>query len=170
MQVAFRQVAEVGFEGLRLKRIAVDTGIDHSTLYHHFPGKTDIVAAVAELAISQFAASPPAGAGAAEALRAYLDHLRGLLTSSPEVFVVTAELDLRARRDAVVRAVMEQHEANWRRSLRALVTAGVAQGVWARGVEVEQAVELVIAVVKGVQLAPDGAGGAFAQLHALLTA
>ncbi len=168
VRAAFRQVADVGFEGLRLRQIAEDVGIDHSTLHHHFPGKKDIVAGVAEYAIGQFAATPPAGAGPLESLRGYLRHLRELLADSPEVFVVTAELDLRARRDPVVRAVLEQHEANWRRSLGDLLAAGDARGVWSRRVGAEGTVELVIAVVKGVQLAPDAAGAAFAQLDALL--
>ncbi|GAA0613427.1 hypothetical protein GCM10010174_33810 [Kutzneria viridogrisea] len=168
VRAAFRQVAEVGFEGLRLRQIAVDVGIDHSTLHHHFPGKKDIVAGVAEYAISQFGARLPDGAGPVESLRGYLTHLRELLAGSPEVFVVTAELDLRARRDPVVRAVMEHHEANWRRSLRELLDAGDALDAWSPRVDVAGAVELVIAVVKGAQLAPDGAGPAFAQLDTLL--
>lgn len=169
VRAAFRQIAEAGFEGLRLQRIARDAGIDHSTLYHHFPGKREIVAAVAEYAIGRFASAPPEGAGPVAALRAHLGHLRELLVRSPEVFVVTAELDLRARRDPVVREVVEQHEANWRRSLRELLAAGAAEGGWSRRVEVEGAVELLIAAVKGVQLRPETAGAALAQLEALLT-
>jgi TetR/AcrR family transcriptional repressor of nem operon len=55
VHAAFRLVATAGFEGLRLQQIARDAGIDHSTLYHHFPGKKDIVAAVAEHVIGRFA-------------------------------------------------------------------------------------------------------------------
>ncbi|MFD9888680.1 TetR/AcrR family transcriptional regulator [Amycolatopsis sp. NPDC059027] len=166
IQAAFRQVAAVGFEGLRLRQIADDVGVDHSTLHHHFPGKKEIVAGVAEYAISRFEAPVPEGAGPAESLRAYLLHLRELLADSPEVFVVTAELDLRARRDPMVREVLARHEANWRGSLHALLSA---RGAWSRRVDAAYAVELVIAVVKGVQLAPDAASAAFAQLDALLT-
>jgi TetR/AcrR family transcriptional repressor of nem operon len=169
VRAAFRLVASAGFEGLRLQQIAKDVGIDHSTLYHHFPGKSDIVAALASYAISRFEVTPPEGAGPAETLRAQLAHLRALMTDSPDVFVVTAELDLRARRDPAVRAVLERHEANWRRWLRELLAAGDAQDLWSSRVDVDGAVELVIAVVKGVQLAPEAATPAFAQLDALLT-
>lgn len=169
VRAAFRQVAEVGFEGLRLRQIADEVGIDHSTLHHHFPGKKEIVAGVAEYAIRQFGAALPEGASPAESLREYLAHLRKLLADSPDVFVVTAELSLRARRDPLVRAVMEHHEANWRRSLHELLAAGKARRVWAGRVDAEGAVELVIAAVKGVQLAPEAAGVVFAQLDSLLT-
>lgn len=169
VRAAYRLVASAGFEGLRLQQIARDVGIDHSTLYHHFPGKKDIVAALAEYVIGHFAATAPEDVGPAEALRAHLTHLRTLMADSPELFVVTAELDLHARRDAAVRAVVDEHETNWRRSLRDLLRTGAAQSAWSSGVEVDQAVELVMAVVKGVQLAPDSARAAFAQLDALLT-
>jgi AcrR family transcriptional regulator len=168
VRAAFRQVAEVGFEGLRLRQIAEEVGIDHSTLHHHFPGKKDIVAGVAEYAIRQFGTTLPDGAGPADVLRGYLAHLRELLAESPEVFVVTAELSLRARRDPAVRAVMEHHEANWHRSLRDLLAAGKERRAWSARVDVDGAAQLVIAAVKGVQLAPSAAGAVFAQLDSLL--
>jgi AcrR family transcriptional regulator len=158
IQAAFQQVATVGFEGLRLREIAADVGIDHSTLHHHFPGKKEIVAGVASYAIGLMA-----DPGSARTLRGYLAHLADLLQRAPEVFVVTAELDLRARRDPVVREVMDQHEANWRVSLLALFEV---DGL----VEVEGAVELVIAAVKGVQLAPATAPVVFGRLEGLLVA
>ncbi|MCE6995345.1 TetR/AcrR family transcriptional regulator [Saccharothrix sp. S26] len=166
VQAAFRQVAEVGFEGLRLRQIAEDVGIDHSTLHHHFPGKREIVASVAEYTIGQFAAVLPEAFDPAESLRGYLAHLRELLEHSPALFVVTAELDLRARRDPIVRAVMQAHEANWRRSLRDMLAK---RDDWAPGVDAGDITELIIAVVKGVQLAPEAADAAFGQLDALLS-
>ncbi|MFD1049072.1 TetR/AcrR family transcriptional regulator [Kibdelosporangium lantanae] len=157
VQAAFRQVATVGFEGLRLREIAADVGIDHSTLHHHFPGKKEIVAGVAEYAIGL-----TSDAGSAGTLRGYLAHLASLLERAPEVFVVTAELDLRARRDPVVREVMARHLANWRASLRQLFEVDGSVG------DVDGGVELVIAAVKGVQLAPETAGVVFGRLAGLL--
>lgn len=149
VRAAFCQVATVGFEGLRLRPIAAEVGVDQSTLHHHFPTKQDIVAGIAEYAISQFASTPTA-----RTLRAHLDHLQQLLVDRPEVFVVTAELQLRARRDPAVRAVMARHEAAWRAWLSELVGS-------------PDAAELVIAVVDGVQLSPESAQAAFRQLITL---
>lgn len=159
VQAAFRQVAAVGFEGLRLREIAADVGIDHSTLHHHFPGKKEIVAGVAEYAIGL-----TSDAGSAGSLRGYLAHLASLLERAPEVFVVTAELDLRARRDPVVREMMARHLANWRASVRELFEVDGGVG------DVGGAVELVIAAVKGVQLAPETAAVVFGRLAGLLGA
>ena len=71
VRAAFQQIATVGFEGLRLRQIATEVGVDQSTLHHYFPTKQHIVAAVSDYAISQFAADPPACA-----------HL-GIVTESP---------------------------------------------------------------------------------------
>ncbi|QIS19380.1 TetR/AcrR family transcriptional regulator [Nocardia terpenica] len=168
VRAAFDHLARSGFEGLRLRQIAADIGIDHSTLHHHFPTKQHIVAEVARHAIGRSAVTPPEHAGAAETLRAYLSHLVRLFAEAPEVFAVTAELDLRARRDPAVRAILDEHETNWRRSLHELLTAGAAENAWAARVTTAEAIELIIAVVKGVQLAPNTAEVAFAQLEALL--
>jgi TetR/AcrR family transcriptional repressor of nem operon len=164
---AFRRVAEVGFEGLRLRQVAADVGIDHSTLHHHFATKQDLVLAVAEYATRQFwslAVDP------AEPVRALREHLAGLwamLDERPELFVVTVELDLRARRDPAIAAAMARHQEGWREVLSGVLAAGNARGVWA--VDVGAATELVIAAVKGARLAPESAGAVFAQLaHVLI--
>ena len=57
---AFRRVAESGFEGLRLRQVAEDVGIDHSTLHHHFATKQALVEAVAEYTTRQFWETAPA--------------------------------------------------------------------------------------------------------------
>jgi TetR/AcrR family transcriptional repressor of nem operon len=149
---AFQQIATVGFEGLRLRQIAAEVGVDQSTLHHHFPTKQHIVAAVAEYAIGQFASTPPA-----DTLRGYLDHMRTIALTRPEVFLVTVELQLRARRDPEVRAVLARHGMAYRDWLCDLLGDASTPG----------AVELVIAVVNGVQLHPDTATAAFDQLITL---
>jgi AcrR family transcriptional regulator len=43
-----------GFEELRLRDVASEVGIDHSTLHHHYATKQDLVAGVVEHAAQQF--------------------------------------------------------------------------------------------------------------------
>jgi AcrR family transcriptional regulator len=157
---AFRRVAEVGFEGLRLRQVSQEVGIDHSTLHHHFATKQDLVEAVAEYATRQFHVTRPAAADPATALRAHLEGLRRLMLARPELLIVSAELDLRARRDPAVRSVMERLESGWRETLAEMLTGGVADPA--------RAAELVIATVKGVRLVPERAADVFAHLEALL--
>jgi AcrR family transcriptional regulator len=165
---AFDRVAEVGFEGLRLRQVAEAVGIDHSTLHHHFATKQDLVEAVSEYASRQFW---EAGAGhddPADALRAHLADLRAMLDARPELFVVTVELDLRARRDPAVAAAMHRHQVGWNQYLVEVLEAGNTRGSWGRRLDPEAVSELVIAVVRGVRLSPATAGPAFAQLADLL--
>ncbi|MGH3813794.1 MAG: helix-turn-helix domain-containing protein [Pseudonocardiaceae bacterium] len=45
VRAAFDVIAEKGFEGLRLREVAAQVGIDHSTLHYYFPTRQDLVAA-----------------------------------------------------------------------------------------------------------------------------
>jgi AcrR family transcriptional regulator len=161
---AFERVAEIGFEGLRLRQVAEQAGIDHSTLHHHFATKQALVAAVAAYTTRQFWSTAPSASEPAAALREHLDALRRLIEQRPQLFAVSAELDLRARRDPDVAAALAGHERGWREVLTGLLGAG---GDAARR-DPAAAAELVIATVKGVRLAPELAGPVFARLAALL--
>jgi AcrR family transcriptional regulator len=160
VEAAFRRVAEVGFEGLRLRQVSQDVGIDHSTLHHHFSTKQELVEAVAEYATRQFFVTAPGDGDPDDALRMHFEGLRRLMLDRPELLIVSAELDLRARRDPAVRAVVEQLESGWREMLGGLLGRAVP--------DPEAAAELVIAAVKGVRLVPERAGAVFARLEALL--
>jgi hypothetical protein len=103
-----------------------------------------------------------------QALRAHLSGLRAMLDERPELFAVTVELDLRARRDPAVGEAMSRHQVGWREVLSGALAAGNARGAWRAPVDVEATTELVIAVVKGVRLAPESAGAVFAQLADML--
>ena len=103
VRAAFERVAQVGFEGLRLRQVAEDAGIDHSTLHHYFATKQDLIGAVAEYATRQFwVLGESVPDDPVDAMRAHLTGLRRMIEDWPELLVVTVELDLRARRDATV--------------------------------------------------------------------
>lgn len=156
VEAAFRRVAESGFEGLRLRQVAEDVGIDHSTLHHHFATKQDLVEAVAAHVTRQFWDTAPDAPDPASALRAHLCALGQMIVERPDLFVVTVELDLRARRDPAVAAAMAAHESGWRGMLVEVLRDLVP--------DPETSAELVIAAVKGVRLLPDVAAPVFDQL------
>jgi AcrR family transcriptional regulator len=158
---AFRRVAESGFEGLRLRQVAEDVGIDHSTLHHHFATKQSLVEAVAAHTTRQFWETSPPTPDPAAALRAHLHVLRQMIVEQPDLFAVTVELDLRARRDPAVAAAMTQHESGWREKLVEILTGLVP--------DPGTSAELVIATVKGVRLQPDVAGPVLDMLAGQLT-
>jgi AcrR family transcriptional regulator len=163
VEAAFRRVADIGFEGLRLRQVAEDVGIDHSTLHHHFATKQDLIDAVAAYTTRQFwSTGPPAAAGADAQLRAHLDALCRMIVERPDLFAVTVELDLRARRDPAVAAAMAEHESGWRAVLVRILSDLTS--------DPSTAAELVIAAVKGVRLVPNVAGPVLERLAGQLLA
>jgi AcrR family transcriptional regulator len=163
VRAAFNRLAERGFEGLRLRDVAAEAGIDHSTLHHYFPTKEYLVAAVVDDATRQFWSARPPGDGPDD-LGHHLRMLAGMLAERPELFVVLRELDLRATRDAAVRAIVDERERGWRRALvERLRRCGPAGPP-----DPAAGAELIIATVKGLSFRPGTAPAVLAQLERLL--
>lgn len=168
VEAGFRRIAERGFEGLRLREVAAEAGIDHSTLHHYFSTKEDLVAGVVEYATRQFWWTTPVGGSPVEKLNGHLASLGRMMVERPELFAVMGELDLRASRDAAVRSIVERHEEGWRTALADVLRQGAEEEAWAEGLSVDAGVELIIATVKGVVLVPDEAEAVLRQLVSLL--
>ena len=149
---AYRCVATAGFEGLRLRDVATQVGIDHSSIHHHFPTKQDLVVAVVEEATRQFWSTTPKEGSAVDRLRGHLAALGRKIVEQPELHVVLRELDLRARRDPELREIIASREEGWRNSLRALLTGAAVDGALTPSVDPSAGAELIIATVKGASL------------------
>jgi AcrR family transcriptional regulator len=169
VHAAFNRIADGGFDGLRLRQVAAEAGIDHSTLHHYFPTKKDLVADVVEYTTRQFWPTVQADGSPAERLHQHLALLGRMIRERPSLFVVLRELELRAAHDAVVRSVMERHEEGWRAALTGVLRPGADAGTWAEAVDVAMGVELIMATVRGVNLTPSRAGEVLSQLERLLT-
>ncbi|MGH3898947.1 MAG: TetR/AcrR family transcriptional regulator [Pseudonocardiaceae bacterium] len=156
VHATFDAIAEKGFEGLRLRAVAAQAGIDHSTLHYYFPTRQDLVAAAVEFATSQFWTTTPDGGAPTERLSTHLATLARMIQQQPALFTVLREVDLRASRDPAVRDIVDRYEQGWRIAL-----AGVFRTA-------DSAVELVIAAVKGVSLTPDRAVEVLDRLGSLL--
>src|SRR5437588_7177836 len=99
VEAAYRRIAECGFEGLRLRLVAAEVGIDHSTIHHYFPTKQSLTTAVVDYATRQFWTVGQPEGGPAELLSYQLDRLARMIVERTELHIVARELDLRARRD-----------------------------------------------------------------------
>ena len=168
VRAAFQKIAERGFEGLRLREVAAEAGIDHSTIHHYFPAKQNLITAVVDYATRQFWTTGQPEGGPGDLLRFQLARLSAMITERADLHVVARELDLRARRDPEVQAIVASREEGWRASLTSLLRQCADEGAVAPGVDPASAAELVIATVKGASLAPEHAASALAQLERLL--
>ncbi len=163
MRAAFDRVAAAGFEGLRLRDVAADVGIDHTTIHHHIATKQRLVEGVADLAIDELRDSAPQPGEPFE-LATHLSRLAHLIGARPQLFLVTAELDLRGRRDEAVAQRLKRHEDGWRRILTELLAGGGCDPA----IQTSLA-DLVIATVKGVRLEPVRAPSVLQQLEDLVS-
>jgi AcrR family transcriptional regulator len=166
---AFESIAELGFDGLRMRHVAAEAGLDEASLQAHFATKPELAAAVLDYISNEFEATMRSDGTAIERFHFHLDALGRLVEERPVLFIVLAELDVRARRDPLIRSVIERYERRWRGALAALFREGHEQGAWADGIDPHAAGELVIVVVKGIRIAPASAVPALALLKQLVS-
>ncbi len=168
VRAAYQSLADGGFEGLRMRDVAVQVGIDHSSIHHHFPTKQHLVVAVVDHATRAFWSTTPPDGSPVDRLRGHLATLCREIVDQPELHVVLRELDLRARRDPELREIVASREEGWRNSLRALLAGAAADGSLAPGVDPDVGAELIIAAVKGASLTADRARDVLGLLDRLL--
>ncbi len=169
VEAAFRGIAERGFEGLRLRPVAAEAGIDHSTLHHYFATKDELIAAVLEHVTDQFEGTMRTDLEPAERLRHHLAGIASAVRHNHATFVVLAELELRSLRDEKLRDTIERDERGWRYALAALFQDGIDNGSWAHDLDVEASAELVMATLKGLRHRPEDAEAVVQQLCDLFT-
>lgn len=168
IEAAFHRVAQQGFEGLRLRAVADDVGIDHSTAYHHIKNRQDLVLGVTRMVTDRLSRTMPRTGGPMDQLTGHFDELIRLCAEDPHTLTVSAEIDLRARRDPAVAEALDQSESGWRAALDDIFKRGIENGLWG-ALDVRATRESVIAAVKGVRLRPDLAPIVLDQLRNALT-
>lgn len=154
-RIAYYQLAERGFEGLRVRDVANAAGVNIATLHYYFPTKEDLIYAVIGYLAEQFqvpAVAPPAGkeVSALEELRWEFADLRERIRTAPEQIAVLAELHARARRDPNLAAALRGLDAGWQGYLAGIIERGIREGIFRSDVEPFQAAEAIVAQMKGI--------------------
>ena len=116
-------IVQFGFEGLRLRDVARDVGINQATLIHHFPNKDALVAAVVTDFVKRFAAmkGEPAGSTAQERIRRYTAHVKVNMGKTPDIFIVMNELMVRANRDPAIAHLILPSQQAWKNHILSLL-------------------------------------------------
>jgi AcrR family transcriptional regulator len=146
----------MGWEGLGARHVAGEAGLATSTVQRYFPAQSGLAAAVLDHVIDQLVATIDDSSPAEGRLDHHLRALAHAVSERPALFLVYGELELRSRRDALLRAGLARSERRWRSELAALLD----QASWGDS----SLVDLILATVKGVKF--DGARAA-AALHSL---
>jgi AcrR family transcriptional regulator len=135
-------IADVGFEGTTIERIAEHSGVSRTTIYRHWPDP-------AELYLDAFDPpsedqQPPTATGDSVAdLRAFIQHVADRLNDERFAAALTAQID-KARRDPAYRqahlcyaAARNAHGVN-------LFRAGIASGQLRAGLDPEHETDVVL--------------------------
>lgn len=171
MEAAYAELAEVGFEGFRMRKVARRAGLDHATLHHYFEGKQQILTGVMQYIVEDRTVGKEpnfADVSADHRLAAHLDALASQMRTSPEMFVVIAEIGLRALRDAEVRQVKATFDGEWRIFLTKIIRAAIDVGAFRDDVVPETAADMIMSLVRGATFVYDGNADACRPLFELL--
>jgi AcrR family transcriptional regulator len=154
---AYSRIATAGFEGLRMRDVAANVGVNIGTLHYYFPSKEELIRAAAQHMTQKFAVTLPREGSPAEQLRSHLEGLRHLLKTDPELWAVGSEVTLRAARDDVIADIVRQGDDQWYGFLRGLVARGVEDGSLEGGLQPESVAAVLIAAIKGLSMPWPGA-------------
>jgi TetR/AcrR family transcriptional regulator, regulator of cefoperazone and chloramphenicol sensitivity len=157
VEAAFEAIAADGFEGLRTRSVAARAGVNIATLHYYFPTKEALIGGVAHYLASQFIAlhgPAPASTGsdALDRLRQEFSDVRFYRAKHKALTSVMLEIQLRARRDPAIAAIVDPLVGHWRSGLERMVRAGQDAGVFRADLDAAAAALFLMAAFSGVTL------------------
>lgn len=171
VEAAFACLSDKGFEGLRMRDVAMAAGLNIATLHYWFATKEDLIRGVHEATLSRFAVTMPDEGTPAERLAGYLDAIASLVENDAGLRRVLAEIAVRSNRHDEMAAVLAGTEDRWFAAMADLLREGAARGQWRVEVDPEAAAALVITTIKGAFMPvtaaarPERLHSAFGQLR-----
>jgi AcrR family transcriptional regulator len=154
VRAAFQEIASVGFEGLRIRRVAEVAGVHHATLLHHFPSKEALVQGVLDQLEADFRTPEEPHEVAldpVDRLRHEFEDGYRRLHDDPETFAVLLELALRARHHPAVRSMVDSMFGRWRSHV-AEIFAGGQPNRFRANLDPRLAAHTVMLTLKGAAL------------------
>jgi AcrR family transcriptional regulator len=153
--IAYRQIAAKGFEGLRVREVAAQAGINNATLHHYFPTKEALIQGVVAYLLKEFqiGRAPREDRhepSPIEELRYEFEDMRYRLRDNPEMYVVLTELYVRSVRNSAVARALETLERHWSNHLIGILGRGVQMGLFRRDLDLAEAATMIIVEMKGL--------------------
>lgn len=147
MRIAFRHIVERGFEGLRVREVAREAGVNHATLLYYFPTKEALIQAVVTQLAQDFRTPLPGlddpDTSALEELRREFADIQYWVRTTPETFLVLSELTVRSRRDPAIARILHALLTGWHEYLVSILHRGIEEGTFRTDLDVD-ATALVI--------------------------
>jgi AcrR family transcriptional regulator len=151
---AFHSIAEKGFEGLRVRDVAMQVGINGATLHYYFPTKEDLIHAVVEYTINRLRSvmiDLDAAGSPANKIHEHLTRLFRLMREEPAIFVVLTEISLRAQHHPVMEFLNQQNN-QWQEMLAEILRDGIEQKIWPADMNPQDTAILIITILEGASL------------------
>lgn len=153
LSAAVRRIASEGIDGVRIARIAMDAGVSTSLVHYHFESREALLAealdwSYARAGDARISAGEPAGASHAERLASMIGQCLPTTESLHEDWVLWVELWLRAVRYPELRPVAEELYARMHAWFAHEISAGVADGEFAR-CDADEVADRVLALLDG---------------------
>lgn len=152
VEVAFHQIAERGFEGLRTREVAAGAGVNIATLHYYFPTKEALIRGVVARAMGRFRSTLAPHGSPDDQLVNHLKAVRDLMRKEPEVGVVMGELALRSTRDASLARIMRETNDAWHRTLRSLLRRAASDGHLSSDLDSDEAASLMVTTLTSLGL------------------
>jgi len=155
--IAYDHIAHRGFEGLRIRDVAVEAGINNATLHYYFPTKEDLIKGVVDYMIQEFSTSFfPTNAknttNVWEKIGSEFEDARYRLQKNPEQFLVYVELLVRSLREPSIRKIFKQFDEGWRNSLKINIEKGIEDGTFRPDLDPDTVTTLLLLQIKGMML------------------
>ncbi|BCY18586.1 MAG: TetR/AcrR family transcriptional regulator [Chloroflexi bacterium] len=152
IEATFEIIARLGFEGLRIRDVAKEVGINPATMYYYFPTKEALIDNVIDYVFKRMEIFIEEAPGTPkEQLHAHLTRLSRKMRDDPGLFAVYSEMQLRCRRNSAAEKFL-QYETTWSKKLETLLYTGIRQGYWPNYLDPEQVAGTIILIIQGAGL------------------
>jgi AcrR family transcriptional regulator len=153
--IAYRQIAAKGFEGLRVREVAAQAGINNATLHHHFPTKEALIQEVVGYLLKEFQRGRAPRQdhrepSPIEELHYEFEDTRYRLRDTPEMYVVLMELYVRSLRDPAIARILATLERRWSDHLVSILKRGVQTGAFRQDIDLADAATTIMVQMKGL--------------------
>jgi AcrR family transcriptional regulator len=137
LAAAVGQIAREGIDGVRIARIAMDSGVSTALVHYHFDSREALLAEALEYSYAHAAevrieSDRPEGASGAERLQSMIEQCLPGTPALQEDWVLWVELWLRAVRHPELRPVAEELYGRLRAWFADEIKAGVSSGEFGR--------------------------------------
>lgn len=157
VDAAYHLIAGGGFEHLRTRDVAARAGVNIATLHYYFATKEDLIRAVVDRMREEFKTIHAPGLD--EPNRTPLDSLRHELLDMryhiermPQTYYVLFEFGLRALRDPIIHAIMQEMDYGWRAYIESVLVEGVRRGTFRAEMDTQVVASALVAFFKGASL------------------